>query len=149
MRAHIFKISVVLLFVVTSCKQRDIPVEVVRRSSDFINCTKIFGYSVKKLEEENEILIQTGTFYGPAEEEDREAAIVKINGADKILYLTAHSAISGEKIELYQGDGYALSIKYIEKKKGGVTWYEGRCRIRKGIVISEYELEGMPNVHDY
>lgn len=132
-----------------SCHHHDIKLGVVRQSSQLMNCTKIFGNSVKKLQEENEILIQTGIFYGAKEDEDKEAAIVKIGGAERVLYLTRLSVISGEKSEVYEGDGYWLSIKYVEQKKGEATYYVGRCRVRKGLIISEYEIEGIPNIHDY
>jgi hypothetical protein len=149
MQAHVFKASMMMLFILASCKQRDIVIDVARQSSDLMNCTKIFGYSVKKLEEENEILIQTGIFYANGDGEDKPAAIMKVNNTDRVLYLITEKAISGEKTEVYEGDGYCLSLRYIERLKANGIYFDGRCRIRKGITISEYKIEGQPNIHNY
>ena len=149
MQPYIFKAAMLLFIILASCKQRDIAIEVTRHSSELMNCTKIFGYSVKKLDEENEILIQTGIFYTPGGGDDRPAAIVKINNTDRVLYLVTEKAISGEKTEVYEGEGYYLSLRYFENNKGNSTYYDGRCRIRKGLTISEYKIEGQPNIHNY
>ena len=149
MRLLTIKAAVMLLICLISCKQRDITIDVVRQSSDLMNCTKVFGYSAKKIEEENEILIQTGVFYAAGEGDDRQAAIIKVNHAERVLYLVVEKSISGEKTELYEGEGYSLALKYIEKPVGNHVIYDGRCRIRKGLVISEYNIEGEPNIHNY
>jgi len=144
-----FKAATVLFLIFASCNERDIAMEVTRQSSDMMNCTRIFGYSVKKLEEENEILIQTGKYYASGGEEDRQAAIIKVNGVDHVLYLLTEKAISGEETEVYDGDGYSLSLRYQQKERGNSIYYDGHCRIRKGIIISEYKIEGQPNFYNY
>ena len=132
-----------------SCQYRSIKLEVIRHSSDLMECTKIFGNSLKKIDEENEMLIQTGTYYGLNDSDDRQAAIVKIDHTEKTLYLTAEMTISGETTEVYKNDEYSLSLKYTEKKVGDNISYVGACRIKKGILMSEYPLVGTPNIHNY
>jgi len=149
MQANVFKTSLMLLFVLASCKQRDIVMDVYRQSSDLMNCTKVFGYSVKKIEAENELLIQTGIFYGTGDALDRQAAIIKVGNIERVLFQDTEKAISGERTEVYEGDGYSLSLRYVEKLRGNGIYYDGYCRIRKGITISEYKIEGQPNIHNY
>ena len=133
-----------LFLVIASCKQRDIVIDVTRQSSDLMKCTKVFGYTVNKIVEGNELLVQTGMFNISGNRQEKQAAIVRINNIDRVLSLETAKAISGEKTEVYDGDGYSLSIRYVEKQKGNGIYYDGHCRIRKGITITDYKIEGQP-----
>jgi hypothetical protein len=144
MKTLAFKASLMLFLIIGSCKQRDVVIDVTRQTPDLIKCTKVFGYSLNKIISGNELLVQTGMFNASANGEDKPAAVVRINNSDRVLYLETEKAISGEKTEVYGGDGYSLSLRYIEKQKGNDVYYDGYCRLRKGLTITDYKIEGQP-----
>jgi len=130
--------------------KQDISLQVVRQSSGLIHCSEIFGSSIKKLEEENEIFIQTGTMDTADEQAPSAVAVIKVNNRDITLYLQRAFTDSDQVTEEYAGEDYSLNLHYHETEKlNNRIAFEGYCTIKNKDLRSEYGMEGMPNIHDY
>jgi len=140
------------LLVLCSCNQsnakREIPLTVVRQSSNLIHCDVIFASSVKKMEEENEIFIQLGTLDTNDEELPKQVAIVRINDQPVFLYNVKTEQHGKQLNQDYTGDGYTLTLSCNETDEANAV-YDCTCTIKKGSLKSEYRLKRMPNHHDY
>ena len=156
-----FKVFVFLISaVISACSnnphpfntKQEIPLQVVRQSSGLIHCYAVFGYSIKKLEEENEILIQLGTMDTADNQPTKALAVIKTRDSERTLYLVnSRGDRKGEipvTIEEYSGEGYRLVLSYSERPVKGID-YDASCIISKGKLKSEYKLEGKPNIYGY
>ena len=131
-----------LLTSVTSCSH-SFNLDPVRQSSNILTCQKTFATSIKSLEEENEILLQTGIVDTSDEVQPVQSAIISINKTEIILNLESAHNKNDERVELYKSKGYVLTLTYKESKnKFGNSIYEGHAEITDSNVSESYSLEG-------
>jgi len=128
----------------SSCSHREIQLDAVRQSSDLLHCYKVYGSSFKSIEEENEIIIQTGEIDTTDEQKPITAAIVNIKNTEVVLNLSGTKMLDGKIIEQYRNNEYTLVLSYSEESKG---IYKGLCTISSGKLMSVYNITGINNVH--
>ena len=135
-----------LLITLGSCSQPEIPLDTIRETSVLLHCDKVYGTSAKKIEEENEIIIQTGKIDTTDEHPPINAAIIKVKSIEVVLNQLKTYKLKESIVEEYSGDNYVLTISYEEKGRG---IFEGSCTITKGKLKSMYDIVGITNTHRY
>jgi hypothetical protein len=137
-----FKHVFLLMLLLESCSTQDIKLDIVRKTSDLLDCNRIFGYDTKRLYEENEILIQVGVIDTTTEHPPIEAAIVNIDNAEIVLNLTVDSVLNDRTIQEYSGNNYYLILDFLTITKSS---FDGTCTIIKGKIRSTYHIVGITN----
>ena len=131
--------------------KQDIVLEVVRQSSNLLECTEIIGNSIKKLDEENEILIQIGVVDTNSDVTPRKAAVIKVK--NKEIFLYQHKDINFKKVKtsIYEGEGYKLTLSYenYQDENYHAIFSQVNCIIETKTLKSQYQLKGMPNGGNY
>lgn len=108
-----------------------------------LKCEKIFGHTLKAIEEENEILLQTGVIDTTDESPPIKTAIVHINNREVLLTFVKSEPMSTEANEIYKGNGYTLTLKYVEKQSQfGAPFYNGKILIEDFVPKTEVEVSG-------
>ena len=130
--------------------KQPIELQVVRQSSNLIHCKLIFGRNTKKLYEENEIWLQTGTIDTADNEAPKQVAVAKIKDQPVYLYLANSEVLNAETRQMYTGNGYSLQLSYHESEyKTGGTFLKATCIITQASLKSVYAFEGMVNNDKY
>ena len=126
--------SLIILF--SSCNNGP-NLQVVRKSSEFLHCQKIFAEHLDALHKENEILLQTGST------DSAKAAIIEVDDNEIILYhLKSYPANDGTTEE-YAGSDYKLTLTYKENtNEHGTVIYKGKFVVEDKKSRREYQVEG-------
>jgi hypothetical protein len=142
------KAIILLAILLVSCSTQEIKLEVVRKTSDLLQCEIIFGYDEKHLYEENGILIQVGVIDTTTEQRPIKAAIVNIDKTEIVLNLKSDSIFGDRTIQNYSDGSYSLILDFVDKKNGGNSnsnVYHSICTITQRNLSSRYELVGISN----
>jgi hypothetical protein len=127
-----------LLFIgVGACNRHDIELDVVHRTSDRLECDRVFAGSAKAITELNEIWIQTGTI------SIVPSCIIWVGGKEVVMKLKRSLTRQGETKETYHGQGYDVKLVYHAERSGTSTIYKGRCQIRLGVKYTDLKIEGL------
>lgn len=143
-----FKPVHLLVLSLISCTTQDIKLEIVRKTSDLLHCTMVYGSDAKRIYEENEILIQVGDIDTTTEHPPIKTAIVNINGAEIVLNLDFDSILDNRTIQKYSGDNFSLTLDFSTRKNEnyyGSYINSGTCVITKVTAISKYNIVGIAN----
>jgi hypothetical protein len=143
---YLFSFLLILTISLQSCSTQEIPLDIVRQSSELIHSDKIFGTSLKKIEEENEILLETGNIDTTDEHAPIYSALIKVQNVEIILNLVKSYMADDRQVEEYTSNGYKLVLSY---KKGNENEFDGKCTITSGKLKSTYNLVGVNNTHLY
>lgn len=142
------KAIILLAIFLVSCSTQEIKLDVVRKTSDLLNCEIIFGYDEKHLYEENGILIQVGVIDTTTEQSPIKTAILNIDKTEIVLNLKSDSILGDRTIQKYSDGIYYLTLDFVAKKNGrnsNSNLYNSICTITKNKLSSRYELVGVSN----
>ena len=130
------------LIIFISCSSPEIRLDIVRESSNLITCYKVYGTSLKKIEEENDILVQTGQIDTTTEQPPINVAVIKVNNNEIILTLVNETKTNNRIIEEYSGHNYNLIL---DCTKDNAVNYTGSCTISTTQLKSTYHIVGTIN----
>ena len=140
-------ISTFVLFQLASCTRQDISLQVVRETSELIHAKIYYGTSFKRLDEENEILIQTGLIDTTDEHPPIDVAIIHVNNKEIVLTRSKEIQSADLNTKEYRGEGYHLILTFSKSLEDNITVYEGKCIISKGNLKSDYKIVGRHDLH--
>jgi hypothetical protein len=86
-----------------ACKRHDIELYIVHRTSDRLQCDRVFAGSAKAITELNEIWIQTGTI------DTAPSSIIWVGGKEVVMKLKKAVTHRDQTRETYQGRGIPKS----------------------------------------
>jgi hypothetical protein len=125
------------------CSNKDLNIENVNRSSDLIKCEKIFGSSLKDLEENNNILLQTGLLDTTTEHSPVQCADILIDKKEIILPLKSTKVVDDVTSEEFSDKFYKLTLISTKKQnKNGADFYTGKFTITNFRETKTFEIEG-------
>ena len=115
----------------------------VKQSVHILSCEKVFAEDLKRMDEENEILLQTGILDTTNEHPPLRVAIVYV-GKNMVTLIFEKSYKSGAEIsEVYKAEGYNLRLTYEEtKNKYGNPIYNGTFVVETAKSKSEFDVMG-------
>ncbi len=145
-KPFLFALSGCLLLLclcMTACHRHDIKLEVVHRTSDQLECDRVFAHDRKAIIELNEILIQTGTI--DSYDHKLRACIIHVAGKEVVMKLERSAKQNDNTIEEFAGEGYAVKLNYHPQQAGSDTVYVGKAHISHGADITDMTVEGIRN----
>ena len=148
MSKAIFLFAILLVSCSAQNDKQDIKLEVVRMTSDLLQCQVIYGYNEKSLYQENEILIQVGLIDTTTEQSPIKAAIVHINRKELVLDLKSETVEAAHTIQIYFDGNYTMTLNFKKKDNyDGGDVYNCTCTLSTGKLSSRYELVGKVNLN--
>jgi hypothetical protein len=126
----------------TSCSQKSIELGIVRHSSDLLHCEKVFGYSIKRLREKNEILLQTGYVDTTTETKPFETAIINYKQNEIVMVLNRRTENQNMVTESYSNDTFNIRLTYSKETIHQSSIYKGTFVIQLNHLESTYSVEG-------
>jgi len=117
--------------------------QVVRESSNLLKCEKIFADNLAAIDENNEILLQTGVVDTTDEHPPIRTAIIHIDDKEVFLIFERSGMKNAEISEVYKGGGYKLTLTYEQgSSKYGRTIYNGKFLVEGTASVIEHEVAG-------
>ena len=141
------KMISILLITVTGlagCHTNDIRLQKGDKTSDRLECDKVFAESRKAIVEMNEILVQTGAIDILGDTMVR-AAIIYVNDREEVVRLVKTEKAGSVSTETYSGKEYKVILHYEPYKVGYITAYKGDIEVWKGNLYSKLSVEGLRN----
>jgi len=142
------KIITILFFAamigLAGCHTNDIQLQKVDKTSDRLECDKVFAESRKAIVEMNEILVQTGAIDTSGDTTVR-AAIIHVNDREEIVNLVKTGKAGNRSTEEYRNESYKVILHYEPNKVGFIAAYQGELEVWKGNLYSKLSVEGLRN----